>query len=332
MSAPHRPLASLSLDLDNLWSYLKTHGDPDWRRRPSYLPSFLPRVLELLDRLDLRITFFVVGVDAAREENHAALRGITRAGHEIGNHSHEHEPWLHLYSSEQLSEEIERAEQAVTAATGQRPSGFRGPGYSWSPELLRILRGRDYLFDSSTLPTYIGPLARAYYFATARLSAEARAERKALFGTVKDGLRPVGPYTWQLGPERGLLEIPVTTMPGLKLPFHLSYLLYLSRYSEALAAGYLRTALRACRLAGVEPSFLLHPLDLVGGDAVPGLSFFPGMDLPTARKQGIARRMLTLLGERFEVVNMSTHARAILARGGLARRRAVGIAPRSVEA
>lgn len=327
-----RPLASLSLDLDNLWSYLKTHGDSGWEARPTYLPEVVPAALDLLEDLGLRITVFVVGVDAEREENAEALQSIPARGHEVGNHSHEHEPWLHLYSPDQLAEEIERAERAVTAVTGQRPSGFRGPGYSWSPELLRILRRRDYLFDSSTLPTYIGPLARAYYFATARLSAEAKAERKALFGTVKDGLRPVGPYTWQLGPEGGLLEIPVTTMPGLKLPFHLSYLLYLSRYSEALAAGYLRTALRACRLAGVEPSFLLHPLDLVGGDAVPGLSFFPGMDLPTARKQRIARRMLALLGERFELVNMSTHARAILSRGGLALRRAVGMAPRSVEA
>jgi hypothetical protein len=25
-----KPLASLSLDLDNLWSYMKTHGDPGW--------------------------------------------------------------------------------------------------------------------------------------------------------------------------------------------------------------------------------------------------------------------------------------------------------------
>ena len=32
-----RPVASVSLDLDNHWSYLKTHGDPQWEDRPSYL-------------------------------------------------------------------------------------------------------------------------------------------------------------------------------------------------------------------------------------------------------------------------------------------------------
>ena len=32
-----KPLASLSLDLDNQWSYMKTHGDPGWESLPSYL-------------------------------------------------------------------------------------------------------------------------------------------------------------------------------------------------------------------------------------------------------------------------------------------------------
>src|SRR6185436_7597496 len=97
-----KPFASLSLDLDNKWSYLKTHGDRGWESRPSYLDRVVPRVLDVLDRLALRITVFVVGQDAAQECNQASLREIATAGHEIGNHSYEHEPWLHLYSPAQL--------------------------------------------------------------------------------------------------------------------------------------------------------------------------------------------------------------------------------------
>ena len=33
-----KPLASLSLDLDNQWSYMKTHGDAGWEALPTYLP------------------------------------------------------------------------------------------------------------------------------------------------------------------------------------------------------------------------------------------------------------------------------------------------------
>ena len=82
-----KPLASLSLDLDNQWSYMKTHGDAGWESFPSYLDVVVPRVLNFLQESDQKITFFIVGQDAALEKNHAALASISAAGHEIGNHS-----------------------------------------------------------------------------------------------------------------------------------------------------------------------------------------------------------------------------------------------------
>lgn len=315
-----RPMASVSLDVDNLWSYLKTHGDSGWEARPTYLDRFFPPVLDALDELGLPITFFCVGVDADREENAAPFRTLTARGHEIGNHSYEHEPWLHLYPRERLEEEIARAEEAVTRATGQRPIGFRGPGYSWSPDLLEVLAARNYLYDASTLPTFLGPLARMYYFWTAKLTPAQRAERSSLFGTFADGLRPIDPYRWRLASGGTLLELPVTTMPVLRAPFHLSYLLFLSRISEPLMVAYLRTALLACRATGTEPSFLLHPLDLLGGDQVKELAFFPGMDLTGRRKIALFLKVLRILGEHFRLVNMSTHARGILNRSSLRER------------
>ena len=315
-----RPLASVSLDLDNLWSYLKTHGDPGWESRPSYLSSFIPIALEQLAQLDLRITVFVVGVDAARAENREALASLVTAGHEVGNHSHEHEPWLHRYTPADLDDEVARAEAAIEAATGQRPVGFRGPGFSWSPALLEVLAARGYRYDASTLPTYLGPLARAYYFRTAKLTREARAEREHLFGGFSEGLRPNKPYHWRLRSGGRLLEIPVTTMPVFKTPFHLSYLLYLARFSEAAMEAYLRTAVTMCRLTGTEPSFLLHPLDLLGGDLVPELEFFPGMDLPSARKLGLFRRSMEILAETYDLVPLGVHAAAAAARPEVVRR------------
>ena len=98
MTSTHtdRPCASVSLDADNLWSYLKIHGSDGWQSRPSYLDRFVPYILEVLERQKIKITFFIVGLDAADSRNHAALRSLVTAGHEVGNHSFEHEPWLHL--------------------------------------------------------------------------------------------------------------------------------------------------------------------------------------------------------------------------------------------
>jgi len=310
-------LASVSLDLDNVWSYLKTHGDEGWELRPSYLATFIPYVLDVLEQEQLHITFFVVGADAAIPEHGLALQSLVQHGHELGNHSFEHDPWMARYDRSRIEDEIARTEAAILAATGRRPIGFRGPGYAWSEALLEILSGRGYLYDASTLPTYLGPLARAYYFRTTRLSEAERRERAQLFGRLADGLRPAGAYSWKLPNGRTLLELPVTTFPVIKVPFHLSYLMYISRFSERLMVGYLRAALLACRLAGTQPSFLLHPLDLIDAKQEPRLGFFPGMDVPARRKANLFRRAIQLLREHYSLVNMSTHARALLARKDL---------------
>jgi peptidoglycan-N-acetylglucosamine deacetylase len=311
MSHSDRPPASVSLDLDDLWTYMRTHGDPAWASRPSFLSTFVPMALDVLESEGVALTFFIVGSDAADPRNHALLRQIVARGHELGNHSFEHEPWLQVYSRQQLEAEIDRTDDAIAQATGQRPVGFRGPGYSWSAALLEVLADRGYLYDASTLPTYLGPLARAYYFWSSDLGPEQRRERRALFGTLQDGTRPVKPYSWQLAGGRTLLEIPVTTFPVLKIPFHLSYLQYISGVSTRLALGYLEAALAACRLTGTSPSFILHPLDLLTAEDAPQLRFFPAMTRPAARKRALFGAVLRRYAAWFQVVPMSTHARML---------------------
>jgi hypothetical protein len=295
---------------------MKTHGDPNWKWLPTYLDVLIPRVLEFLKERRLTITFFIVGQDASMREHHGLLGSLAEAGHEIGNHSFQHEPWLHLYSLAQMETEIEQAEEHITEATGQRPIGFRGPGFSLSATVVQVLIKRGYLYDASTLPTYLGPLARAYYFRTAKLTEEQRNERKKLFGSWREGLRSLHPYLWE-GAERRLLEIPVTTMPGLRVPFHLSYLLYLSTYSDTLALTYFRTALTMCRLAKVEPSLLLHPLDFLGPEDAPELAFFPAMKKSSAAKTEFAGKVLNLLSSTYRPVTMREHALSALQRPGL---------------
>lgn len=317
-----KPIASLSLDLDNEWAYLKTHGDPGWETMPSYLDRVVPRVLEILARRGLRITFFVVGQDAALEKNRDALGQLVPAGHEIGNHSQRHEPWLHLYSEEELERELAEAEAHIEAATGRRPDAFRGPGFSLSETTLRVLLRRGYRYDASTFPTFLGPLARAYYFMTAKLDPEERRKRAKLFGSVRDGLQPLRPYRWQLAGGT-LLEMPVTTLPFFRVPIHLSYVLYLGVFSPLLARAYFETALRICRLAGVEPSILLHPLDFLGAEDVPSLGFFPGMRLSAAQKLERVEHCLDRMQALFDVRSMGEHAAAAAARTALPVRKAV---------
>ena len=302
-----RSVASLSLDLDNQWSYQKTHGDAGWESYPSYLDRVVPRVLRILEERGLSITFFVVGQDAALGKNREAIASIAAAGHEIGNHSFRHEPWFHLYSETEIDAELARTEDALESVTGSRPVGFRGPGFTLSGPTLRVLRRRGYRYDASTLPTWIGPLARSYYFLTADLGEHEKRERELLFGTLAEGRRPVKPYVWDLedGP---LTEIPVTTMPLFRVPIHVSYVLWLGIVSPFLARRYFATALAMCRLTRTAPSILLHPLDFLGGDDVRELAFFPAMGLPGEVKARRTAELIDRLARGWRIVTMREHA------------------------
>lgn len=303
----NKPIASLSLDLDNKWSYMKTHGDAGWESFPSFLDVLVPRVLHFLKTRDLKITFFIVGQDAALEKNRAILRSIALAGHEIGNHSFKHEPWLHLYSKREIEAEIALAEEHIERATGQMPTGFRGPGFSLSDATLRELAKRGYWYDASTFPTFLTPLARAYYFLTAQFSPEEKQKRKHLGGTLREGLRPIKPYCWKMN-EGSIIEIPVTTMPFFKMPIHVSYLLCLSLFSPVTASGYLKTALNLCQMSGIQPSLLLHPTDFLGCDDTKELSFFPAMSLSSNKKMELVSGWLGLLSTKFTVITLRQHA------------------------
>ncbi|MGI8469385.1 MAG: polysaccharide deacetylase family protein [Pyrinomonadaceae bacterium] len=303
-----KTIASLSLDLDNKWSYMKTHGDAGWENFPTYLDVVAPRALNFLKERNLNITFFIVGQDAARAENSDAIRQIADAKHEIGNHSFNHEPWLHLYSKQELIDEFEKTENALEQVTGQIPKGFRGPGYSLSPTVLEVLAERNYEYDCSTLPTYIAPLARAYYFfKSPEMPEEEREKRKKLFGKFSDGFQSLKPYKWLVG-EKSLVEIPVTTLPIFKTPIHASYVIYLSTFSRIAAKIYWKMAIEMCKRSGTQLSLLLHPLDFLSGEDAPELKFFPAMNLPVEEKLEFLGEILDAFGENFEIVNLRRHA------------------------
>lgn len=307
---------SLSVDLDNHWSYMKTHGNPAWEGFPSYLDRVVPLTLEFADRHSIDLTMFVVGQDAELPKNAEAMKLIGESRHEVGNHSFHHEPWLHLKSHAEIEEEIDRADTAIQKATGRKPRGFRGPGFSISQATIRILDERGYAYDASTLPTFIGPLARAFYMRQSGLDPEQLEQRGQLFGKVKEVFRPIKPYLWDFDDrESGVVEIPVTTMPLFRVPIHATYLLYLAKYSPGLSRLYLRAALALCRPTRVQPSILLHSLDFIGAKDITDLGFFPGMDMSGEVKRALLDDYAEAMKGFGEVITVGEHFARAEAKG-----------------
>ncbi|MEZ5353079.1 MAG: polysaccharide deacetylase family protein [Bryobacteraceae bacterium] len=86
-------------------------------------------ILELLAKFGVTATFFQCGANAERLPIAAAA--VSRAGHEIGNHTWSHSR-LWLRSPAFIDTEIRRAQQTLTRVHGQTPRVFRAPyGVRW---------------------------------------------------------------------------------------------------------------------------------------------------------------------------------------------------------
>jgi len=306
-----KPAASISLDLDNLWAYKMARGDSDWQDFPSYLDIAVPRILRVLEQLDLRVTFFIVGQDAALKKNHRSLQAIVSAGHEIANHSFSHHPGFSAYDESQLLEEVIRAERFIEEVMGVRPVGWRSPAFGSSQHLTSMLFERGYIYDASSFPTFLGPLARIFYFLTAGLNKQQRQSRTDLYGGWSAGFKPLKPYQLQHNSQKRLLEIPITVMPLVRTPIHASYLHYLAKFSERLSRVYFGLALKMCSVSGIGPSFLLHPTDFLGVDDIPELSWFPAMDLESDVKLGRLIHFLGMLKNRYQMLPMQAYVNSL---------------------
>lgn len=88
-----------------------------------------PRLLEILERNNVRATFFQCGANVRRLPE--VSREVVVAGHEIGNHTDTH-TGLYLKSPDFIYRELRVAGESIEEATGVRPRFFRAPyGARW---------------------------------------------------------------------------------------------------------------------------------------------------------------------------------------------------------
>jgi hypothetical protein len=293
----------VSIDLDDAWAYLRARGVTGWRDAPTVLPLATDRLREVLDASGIDpVTLFAVGSDARREHGRDAILAAQREGWEVADHSLEHRGELAGCPEAEIRADLAASREAIATVTGQAPRGFRCPSFGSSMALTSALTELGYGYDASALPTSLLPLLRLYH----RLAA-GRGDHDPTYGTLRTALGPLGPT------RRGaLVEVPTTTLPGLRLPFHGSYLSALGERSPALADTYAGLADRLCRWRGLPVSFLLHPTDVLDRSDAPHLAFFPGMALPWARKRALLLRTLRRLADGRRP---STIAGGVLTRG-----------------
>jgi peptidoglycan/xylan/chitin deacetylase (PgdA/CDA1 family) len=144
-------LNHLVLSLTGLWPRSQWLG-PNWTRLPAASaqrgeialtiddgpdPEVTPAVLDLLDRLQVKASFFCIGEKAQR---HPALcREIVARGHDVQNHSERHRHNFSLLGPRGYRRELQAAQDSIAAITGHRPQFFRAPAGLRNPFLGPVL-------------------------------------------------------------------------------------------------------------------------------------------------------------------------------------------------
>ncbi|MBA2346196.1 MAG: polysaccharide deacetylase family protein [Rubrobacter sp.] len=92
------------------------------------------QLLEILDREDVRATFFQVGNNVVREPRLAAE---VASQHAVGNHTFTH-PHLTWSRPSTIRDELERGQDAIHDATGKLPTIFRVPHGWYGPQTISV--------------------------------------------------------------------------------------------------------------------------------------------------------------------------------------------------
>ena len=94
-----------------------------------------PLILELLQRLNVPATFFLVGKHLEKQQGIA--REMVDAGHEIGNHTFSHS-LLYLSTKNRIRDEITRTDSLLRNIDGAEPKFFRPPAGFFTKQVLDI--------------------------------------------------------------------------------------------------------------------------------------------------------------------------------------------------
>jgi len=104
--------------------------------------EFTPKILEILERNNLKTTFFLTGFWI--EKYPEMVKKIAAAGHELGNHTYTH-PHLNTLDKQGIKHELKRVHAALTGLTGVEPKLFRPPFGEYSNKVMEVADELGYL-------------------------------------------------------------------------------------------------------------------------------------------------------------------------------------------
>lgn len=113
-------------------------------------PVNTKKILDVLDKYNVKSTFFVIGVNAKNYPS--SLREIVERGHEIGNHTYSHSV-LKSMSEDRIKKEITDTEDTLNGICNLTPELLRPPCGLYDGSLINVAKKLDYKIVLWTIDT-----------------------------------------------------------------------------------------------------------------------------------------------------------------------------------
>ena len=240
----------LHCDVDNVRLYEREHGVAESFDPHRIYDQALPILLDLIEQAGARATFFVVGQDAALKSCREFCLLARSRGHEIGNHTFSHRGDLYRLSFADKEREIAACDDVLSSLLGEPIRAFRAPGYYLDRDVLEILMARGYLYDSSVLPGVVNQLMGAVIrWQSGRAIDKTFGRRRYALAS-----QAITRITSSKDPTRSILELPIATLPLVRLPVHTTFIFL-------LGMGYFRLAAALLGRFQRDSVFLFHAID-----------------------------------------------------------------------
>ncbi len=189
-----------TVDLEE-WFHVCGVGGPlafeHWDRLPTRVEQTTQRLLDILDRVNVRATFFVVGWVAERYPR--LIEAVRAAGHEIGSHGYRHERAYDL-GPDQFRHDLRESLRVISAITTVPVTMFRAPEWSINDRslwALQTLVEEGIRIDASMAPLrLVGAVTYPRYPHTRQTAAGPIVELPPL---VADRFLQVMPMGWGWG-------------------------------------------------------------------------------------------------------------------------------------
>lgn len=194
---------------------------------------------DVLSANDVTATFFIVGEVA--QEYPDVIRDIAQDGHEVASHTQTHQLLSSLDTDRQLME-LNQSRETIESVTGEKVTGVRVPAFDIPTGLFQRISTAGYSYDSSIVPARRIP---GWY------GGEYDTTTPCLASNIEPGGKNLG-------------ELPVSVMPGVRLPLS-------GAWTRLLGRTYTRAGIKLLTRLDKIPVLYFHPWEMVDLPEVEGV-------------------------------------------------------------